>query len=268
MLVRRIDDLPKGGRPANLDLQARLLAQLATASVAKCLERMDLASGKDPLAAIGVLPSRPEEDAPQWVGNYDRAAEARLRRACHDGVHKRVHSDGVVGQIVPVVPDSIRFVYEDDLLRITDVKRSTRNNWAKPPLSLVEDPADGRFRESNVLETIFVARIVVALKRLPDVRRAWVPARDEALAACANLEADGYLVALLEPRLLRLTLARSDAELGRAMRPFEAAVAVPLDRAVADAKADFWRFAINSHQAGDRRRRAARSQPAQTDLRH
>jgi hypothetical protein len=64
------------------------------------------------------------------------------------------------------------------------------------------------------------------------------------LAACVSISAEQYVVALVEPRSLRLNVAHSPEELGRALRPFEPPVAVPLARPVADARTDFWRFAI------------------------
>ena len=258
MLVRRIDDLADRERPLDLNFQTSLFAHLAASGISKRLEDPDFAAGQHPLAPVRVLSASPQEDSPSFVRDEDGAAYAGLCRGWHHGsAHRSAHLGGMVGRIVPTVPDSIGFVYEDDLVRVTDVPRSTRQNWAKPNHSLVEEPDDGQYREKDVIETVCVAELVRALKKLGDVSRVWSAARDTVLEACAGVSEGDYLVALVEKRSLRLTLARSHEELGRALRPFEAAIAVPLASRVADARADFWRFAVKENPAPDKRRRAA-----------
>lgn len=156
-------------------------------------------------------------------------------------------------QIVSGPPDSIRFVYENELVRVSDVARSTRQNWAKN--ALLSEPTDGRYRERQVIEIVVVAQLVRALRRLPDVRIAWESAGAGVLDACAAITTEDYLVAVMEPRLVRLTLARSARELGTALRPFEPTVALPLARPVAEAREAFWRFAVSTDKSTDRRRR-------------
>jgi len=153
-------------------------------------------------------------------------------------------------------PDSIGFVFEDDLVRITDLARSTRKNWVCN--DLIEEPSDGRYREHHVIATVAVGQLVRVVKRLGDVRRLWAASGDEIIDAGVRLDAAGYLVAAVEPRTLRLTLARSDMELGRALQPFEATVAVPLAQGIVGAREAFWRFALTTDPPVDRRRRAAR----------
>jgi hypothetical protein len=159
---------------------------------------------------------------------------------------------GVMGITVTGLPDSIGWVHEDELVRITDVPRSTRQNWHRK--SLLAESSDGRYREREVVEVVAVRQLVRALKRLDDVRQVWDSDGANVLAACATVSPEEHLVALIEPRLLRLTLARSSEELGGALRPFESAVAVPLARAAAEARADFWRFAVTGEPLADRRR--------------
>ncbi len=170
---------------------------------------------------------------------------------------------GFVGTSMTRLPDSIGWVHEDELVRITNVPRSTRQNWSKK--SLVKEPGDGRYGERHVIEAVAVRQLVAAIKRLDDVRRIWDDVGADVVAACIATLTEGYLVALVEPRLLRLTLAGSDEELGAALRPFEAGVAVPLARAAAEARADFWRFAVTNDPPADRRRRAPQLPPATED---
>src|SRR4051812_39063473 len=91
------------------------------------------------------------------------------------------HLGGTVGTMVSPIPDSIGFVFEDELLRVTKVARSTRQNWVRK--EVIEDPDDGRYLQRHVLETAAVSQLVKAFKRLEDVRRVWAASRDEVLGA-------------------------------------------------------------------------------------
>ncbi len=153
------------------------------------------------------------------------------------------------------VPDSIRVVDEDILLRITGVARSTRRNWARR--GLVIDRSDGRYGEADVVETAIVVLLVRATKRLDDAVRLWAAQRDAVLQRALQ-EPTGELTIVFEPRLLRATLAGTDAEVGRSARPFEPLVAIPLAPKMAEARAAFWQFAAAPRARPDGRRREVR----------
>jgi hypothetical protein len=168
--------------------------------------------------------------------------------------------------MVSPVPDSIGFVFEDELLRVTKVARSTRQNWVRK--HIIEDPDDGRYLQRDVLETAAVSQLAKGFKRLEDVRLVWAASRDEVLAAFVGLTAQDYLVLLVEERSLRATLGHSPGDLGQALRPFESAVAIPLAQALVEASEDFWRFAMFDSPRPDGRRREAQRQAREAGARN
>jgi hypothetical protein len=151
------------------------------------------------------------------------------------------------------VPDSIRFVDEQDLLRITGLPRSTRRRWAER--GLVVDPEDGHYREGDVVETAIVALLVSATKGLDDALRLWSACRGGVMQEALRAKSEEDLRLVFGPRLLGGVLAKSDAEICRAIRPLEPFVVVPLTQATREAREAFWRFAMTSRHKPDRRRR-------------
>jgi uncharacterized protein (DUF2236 family) len=151
-------------------------------------------------------------------------------------------------------PDSIGFIHEGDLLRITGVSRSTRQNWVRA--GLVDDPRDGRYRERHVVETVVVARLVRVLKRLEDVARLWRAQRKMVLGDLLVKDGLEHLVALIEPRTLRLSLVDGHQDVAASMRPWEGTILLPLGVIAKEARADFWTFAASSTPRVDRRRRS------------
>jgi hypothetical protein len=149
-------------------------------------------------------------------------------------------------------PDSIRFVDEQDLLRITGLARSTRRRWAER--GLVIDPKDGHYREGDVVETAIVALLVSATKGLDDALRLWTACRGGVMQEALQAKSEDLRL-VFEPRLLGSVLAKSDAEICRAIRPLEPFVVVPLTQATREAREAFWRFAMASRPKPDRRRR-------------
>lgn len=152
-------------------------------------------------------------------------------------------------------PDSIRFVDEQDLLRITGLARSTRRRWAER--GLVVDPQDGHYREVDVVETAIVVLLVSATRGLDDAVRLWTSCRGDVMQEALQAKSEEDLRLVFEPRLLGSVLAKSDAEICRAIRPLEPFVVVPLTQATRDAREAFWRFAMASRPKPDRRRRDA-----------
>ena len=152
-------------------------------------------------------------------------------------------------------PDSIRFVDEQDLLRITGLPRSTRRRWAER--GLVADPENGHYREGDVVETAIVALVVSATKGLDDAFRLWTACRDGVMQEAFQAKSGKDLSLVFEPRLLGSVLAKSDAEICQAIRPLEPFVVVPLTQATREAREAFWRFAVASRPKPDRRRRDA-----------
>lgn len=185
------------------------------------------------------------------------------------GIHQRTHFVPahryvVIGKLMGTsmsrIPDSKGFVYEDSLQRITGVPRSTRQNWIRAQ-ALPEDPADGRYNLEAVVETALVRRIVRVLKRLEDVARLWQANRRAVLEAAALLEQGQHLIAVIEPRLLKMTLAETDADVGKAVRPLEQCVAVPLEGAIEEAGEGFAMLEQRGAPKADRRRRDAAGSP-------
>jgi hypothetical protein len=161
-----------------------------------------------------------------------------------------------MAKTIPPAPDSIVCVDEDKLLRITGVARSTRRNWVKH--GLIDDRPDGRYYEQDVLETALVAPIVKATKGLADARRVWHSTRDSLLSAVAGTPDGKDLALVLELRLLRGTLASSAAQVGRATRPFEPFVLIPVGPDAAEAREGFRTFAAPPRTKPDGRRREGR----------
>jgi hypothetical protein len=157
---------------------------------------------------------------------------------------------------IPSASDSIVCVDESALLRISGLARSTRRNWVK--ISLIADRPDGRYYERDVIETVLVAVIIRATKRLDDARRVWRATREKLLSAAADLPADGQLALALELRLLRSTVVTSTEEIGAAARPFEASVLIPISQPIREAREAFRTFAAPTSTKPDRRRREAK----------
>ncbi len=163
----------------------------------------------------------------------------------------------VMARTFAQVPDSIRFVDDAGVLRITGVARSTRRNWASH--GLVPDPQDGHYRESDVVETAIVGILVSATKGLDDAQRLWTACREAVLEAAFQVSDGAELSLVFEPRLLRAKLAKSDAEIGQAARPLEPLVVIPLASLTNETRNAFWKFAVTSRTRPDGRRREART---------
>lgn len=170
-----------------------------------------------------------------------------------------------MARTIAPAPDSIVYIDEAALLRISGVARSTRRNWIK--LGLIEDRADGRYYERDVIETVLVALIVKATKRLDDARRIWRSMRDDLLRAVGGSSNVEGLSLVLELRLLRGTVADSASQIGSAAKPFEPLVVIPMSQAVAESRDAFATFAAPPRAKPDHRRREATALPNAQPLR-
>lgn len=153
-------------------------------------------------------------------------------------------------------PDSIGFVYEQTMLRITGVKRSTWQNWEKA--TILDSPIDGRFGEAEVVEVAVVLEMVGVLKGLADAATAWRGERAAVLEALLAGPDTPDVHLLIEPRLLHVVLVSAQTPVTDALRPGEATVAVALGESVRALRKDFWRFVTHDRTAEDRRRKDSR----------
>lgn len=158
------------------------------------------------------------------------------------------------------VPDSIGFIYERDLVRISGVPRSTRQHWVAK--GLLRDPPDGRFREREVVETVILGRLVQALK--PEhAQVAWGQQGDEVLAAVLAVEPGRtrQLDLVVNVDLATISLAKSDRQIGALIRSQEQPrhyVVFPLAAVLREAREAFWRFTRTPRKPADNRRRDSR----------
>lgn len=140
--------------------------------------------------------------------------------------------------------DSIRVIGEADLLDIARIARSTWKNWIAQ--ELIDEPADGLYGESKLLEAVVVALLVSAL----DLRRAkavWASARGTALDHCAQLAPDGTLHGVIDLHTWEMSMAsgaRAVFAAVRRPRPFPRGyVVVDLGEIIPEARAAFWKRA-------------------------
>lgn len=154
-------------------------------------------------------------------------------------------------------PDSIGFVYEDAVLRIAGVPRSTRQNWVRA--GLVASPDDGVYRERDVVETVVVSMLVRALASLREVGSLWRTRGPDVISALLPTTESDQVVALLEPRVLRLEIASAGDGVASVLRPHETTVLLPIGVAAGEARDAFWRLAYTEVRRPDARRRANRA---------
>jgi hypothetical protein len=140
--------------------------------------------------------------------------------------------------------DSIRVISEADLLDIARIARSTWKNWITK--ELVDEPANGLYGESELLEAVVVGLLVSAL----DLRRAravWSSARRAALDRCACLTADGTLHGVVDLHTWEMLMTSGAREVFAAVRrptPFPRGyVVVDLSEVIPEARAAFWKRA-------------------------
>jgi hypothetical protein len=164
---------------------------------------------------------------------------------------------------VTTSPDSIRVVAEPEMLKLARTARSTWRNWIKK--GSLEEPKDGLYRESDVLEVLVFAMVVSAMG-LSTATVVWRRSGKLTVAECQRLPLD---------RDVKLTLVVDthglDVRLTRTARELESAVAqqLPVPRAhvcvrvgavVQEARQVFWTLAAKpSDLASDGRRRSKRS---------
>lgn len=154
-------------------------------------------------------------------------------------------------------PDSIGFIYEKTMLRVTGVKRSTWQNWGIA--GILETPPKGRFREADVVEVAVAAALVEVLGSLADVATAWNPERDSILRALLAEEPTPPCILLVEPRVLQLQLVQPRSTVADVLRPGQATVALPMTELVRGLRKDFWRFVRHDTKATDGRRKDSRT---------
>jgi hypothetical protein len=154
-------------------------------------------------------------------------------------------------------PDSIGFIYERTMLRVTGVKRSTWQNWGIA--GIFETPPKGRFREADVVEVAVAAALVEVLGSLADVATAWNPERDSILRGLLAEEPTPPCILLVEPRVLRLQLVQPRSTVVDVLRPGQATVALPMTELVRGLRKDFWRFVRHDTKATDGRRKDSRT---------
>ena len=154
-------------------------------------------------------------------------------------------------------PDSIGFIYEKTMLRVTGVKRSTWQNWGVA--GILETPPSGRFREADVVEVAVAAALVEILGSLADVATAWIPEKHGILRALLAEEPTSPCILLVEPRALRLQLVQPASAVADVLRPGRATVALPMTELVRGLRKDFWRFVRHDTKATDGRRKDSRA---------